>query len=212
MKVEFKTKDGLNIVGIFEQPEQAKRAILLLHMMPATKESWADFSSKLNKAGWATLAIDERGHGESQGGPTGYKQMSDQQDKLKDVQAACDFIQSKGLECVAIAGASIGANLALVYQADHPEIVCTIPMSPGLNYLGVDGLAAVKKLAKNQRVYFVTSTQDERVAGALEMAKQLYQECTAGTKELFISNSTKHGTDIFAMEPGLEEKLIEWLH
>lgn len=211
MKVEFTTKDNVKIVGELNQPQGGKRAIVLLHMMPATKESWTDFAAKLNKSGWATLAIDERGHGQSQGGPTGYQSMSDQRSKLLDVEAAQGFLKSKGAKTSAIAGASIGANLAIAYQADHREIICTIPMSAGLNYLGVDALAAVKKLAKDQRVYFVTSTQDERVSGALKMANELHQQCSADTKELFISNSTKHGTDIFAVEPGLHDKLIEWL-
>ena len=34
-------------------------------MMPATKESWNEFSQKLREKGWHVLAIDFRGHGES---------------------------------------------------------------------------------------------------------------------------------------------------
>lgn len=211
MRVEFTTTDNVKIVGEFSQPQGATKAILLLHMMPATKESWAAFAEKLNRAGWVTLAIDERGHGQSQGGPNGYQEMSDQRSKLLDVEAAAAIFKSKNHNLTAIAGASIGANLSLVYQAEHPEIVSTIPMSPGLNYREVKTLSAVKKLGKNQRVYFVSSAQDERVPGALQMAQQLYSACTAGDKQIFISNSPKHGTDIFAVEPGLDNKLIEWL-
>jgi alpha-beta hydrolase superfamily lysophospholipase len=65
-KVNFKTKDGVTIVGNYFKPRKEHApAFLLLHMMPATKESWNDFASHLQKEGFEVLAIDLRGHGES---------------------------------------------------------------------------------------------------------------------------------------------------
>jgi len=41
-------------------------AVLLLHMMPETKESWREFAKKLREVGFQVLAIDFRGHGKSE--------------------------------------------------------------------------------------------------------------------------------------------------
>lgn len=213
MKVSFTTNDNIKIVGDLNQPNGAAKAILLLHMMPSTKESWSAFAEKLNNNGWATLAIDERGHGESLGGPYGYKSFTpaQQQAKIYDVEAAARWVKDRGLRMEATVGASIGANLALVYQAKHSEIISTIPISPGLNYLGVDALAAVGKLKPPHRVYFVASANDERVPNAVEMARELYANCLVADKRIYISKSAKHGTDIFDVEPDLQNQLIAWL-
>lgn len=63
--VTFQTSDRITIVGDWSQPKAAKRCVLCLHMMPATRISWLPLSRALNEAGFATLAIDLRGHGGS---------------------------------------------------------------------------------------------------------------------------------------------------
>src|SRR3990172_1406945 len=153
-KVMFKTKDGVEIYGLYTESENwSAPAVLLLHMMPAVKESWREFQEKLREAGFQSLAIDERGHGESvwkDGERIDYKNFTDaeQQEKILDVEVAMRFLAERGVESesVAVAGASIGANLALQYQAEHSEIKAAVLLSSGLNYRGVETEPLAKRI------------------------------------------------------------------
>src|SRR3989338_5627500 len=95
-RVSLKTSDNVDIVGDY-YASQRWRGILLLHMMPADRQSWSGLAIELSKAGVDVLAIDLRGHGESAGGPEGYLDFSDDehQQSILDVEAAVDFLRSE---------------------------------------------------------------------------------------------------------------------
>ena len=209
--ITLKTIDNVNIVGAYYK-SPGNKGVLLLHMMPATKESWESFATKLQNAGFAVLAIDLRGHGES--GSSDYKNFSDaeHQASIHDVEAAVEFLKSKGVSEISLGGASIGANLALWYQAEHSEIKQSILLSPGFNYRGVETKPYAQKLAADQRVYFVADEDDERSAGgsAATMARELVA-LTAAQKEITIYTGSGHGTDIMKAHPELEDQLVGWL-
>ena len=97
-RVNLKTADGVNIAGDHHKGPTGGPGVLLLHMMPATKERWGGFASKLNGAGFGALAIDLRGHGESDGGPDGFRDFSDEdhQKSIMDARAAVDFQIAEG--------------------------------------------------------------------------------------------------------------------
>lgn len=208
--IQFQTEDHVTIVGNYWEGDS--QAVVLLHMMPSTKESWEEFAEALNKKGYTVLAIDLRGHGESveqEGRILNYKEFTDaeHQDSLLDVEAAMKYLEEQGVKEISLAGASIGANLALWYQSEHPEIQKTILLSPGTNYRGILTEPFAKELTEEQDVYFVAGTLD---GSAVEMAK-LIQNKIAGHTELKIYESSAHGTDLFAEDDALMEELISWL-
>ena len=104
--MDLKTSDGLNIAGDHYAVKN-RPGVILLHMMPADKSSWAGFALKLNEAGFGALAIDLRGHGESDGGPDGFRDFSDEdhQKSIMDVRAAVDFQIAEGHSKIFLAGA-----------------------------------------------------------------------------------------------------------
>lgn len=211
--IHLTTKDGAAIVGNYFV-SSGKKGIVLLHMMPATKESWAQFAPKLQDAGFHVLAIDLRGHGESDGGKGGYKNFSDKehQASIQDVEVAAEFLKTKGAAELYIGGASIGANLALWYAADHPEIKKIILLSAGLNYYGIITEPLAAKLQHDQQVYVVGDEDDMRKSGdsAGHMAQVLF-DSTGAAKSIKIFKGAGHGTDMFAAHPELEDELMEWL-
>lgn len=216
-QVSLSASDGVAIAGDYYRRD-AKRGIVLLHMMPATKESWREFARKLNGRGWDVLAIDLRGHGASSGGPEGYLAFSDQdhQKSILDVDAGVVFLESKGIprEEIAIIGASIGANLALWYASDHPEIRQVVLLSPGLDYRGITTEALARKLQPGQRVFFATSRDDIRSGGNnAQMNQRLYELVPEGVeKNLIVYDAAGHGTDMFGKEkPDLAEEILHWL-
>ncbi len=194
------------------------QAAVLLHMMPATKESWRDFANRLAEMGVASIAIDFRGHGQSQGGPDGYKKFSDadHQSSINDVTAAVEFLKNKGFSesNIFLAGASIGANLSLQFLAQHPQIKAAVLLSPGYDYRGVVTQPVAKSLHAGQAVYYVAAIEDMRGAGhtAAEMAQGLFNLTPPEIKkDLKIFEGGEHGTDILVVHPEFAAGLVLWL-
>lgn len=189
-------------------------AALLLHAMPKTKESWTDFATKLFENDWSILAIDERGHGESnEGGSLDWKNFSpeDQQKKILDVAAADEWLVDQEKKLELIAGASIGANLALNYMTDK-KITSGVILSAGFDYRGVRTQAPAQKLIDPQRVFYAGAKLDTAAdPNCAEIAQKLYELSSISDKKLYISNGPAHGTDMFETDPELEKQILGWV-
>lgn len=214
-RVVIETSDAVGLVGdYYPGPE---RAVLLVHMMPATKESWADFALDLSSAGFAVLAIDLRGHGESLRGPgerlLDFRKFSDEehQSSIRDLEAGVEYLRRRGASEVFLAGASIGANLALWYLSEHPEIRKAALLSAGTDYRGIRGDRLAEKLAGDQALFLAAGTKDERKAGsAADMARAI-SKLTKGPVGLRTPETEAHGTDLLRESPALREELVNWL-
>lgn len=212
-QVAFETADGVTIVGDYYEGGSDK-AVLLLHMMPATRASWVALANALTAAGFSALAIDLRGHGESTKGPgetvLNYQEFqdADHQKSMADVEAAIQFLrQEKKMREISIAGASIGANLAFVYASEHHEIRSIILLSPGLTYRGVDTGAVAEHFQPPQRVLCAASEDDEYSAAS---AKELHEKLAA-EKRIEMFSDAGHGTTMIERKPEFMALLIEWL-
>ena len=212
-EITFKTEDGVEIAGNYFKPKKEHSPVfLLLHKMPSTKESWNSFASLLQDNGFAVLAIDLRGHGKSinkNGMRLDYKEFKDSQhrESMKDIAAAKEFLAGKknvDMSRMAIAGASIGANLALWQASLDKDVRLLILLSAGLNYRGIqaDQLAP----AYSGHVYMLASEGDTNAANS---SRQLL-DYFPGDKKLEIINGNSHGTDMFLSESGIMDKLVAW--
>lgn len=211
--IRLKTSDGVNITGDHYKGPAGSPGVVLLHMMPADRKSWAGLAGRLNENGFGALAIDLRGHGESDGGPDGYRQYGDieHQKSIEDVRVAVEFQIKEGHPKIFLAGASIGANLSLQYLAQSDRVSAAVLLSAGLNYRGVETLPLVRKVRAEQGVFFIASKDDKiRPEGADKMAQILY-ESSGGVKEIKIFDTGGHGTDLFAKHPELMDEIINWL-
>lgn len=215
-KVILKTEDGVEIHGnYFEAENKDAPAVVLLHMMPALKESWMEFQKKLQKAGFQSLAIDERGHGESilkDREKIDFMDFSDkeQREKILDLEGAIKFFEDLGIsaEKISIVGASIGANLALWYQSEHSEIKATILLSPGLSYHGVSTDDKIVKLSENQNIFLASGGEEDQYSQ--KTIKELYDLAKA-KKKIKVFEDAKHGTAIFEKHPEFMDEVIVWL-
>lgn len=210
--VAFITEDGVNIKGDYYEGG-GDRAVLLLHMMPATRASWIAFANALTAEGLSVLAIDLRGHGESTEGPNGtlldYKNFKDEdhQASIHDVEAAVEFLRGeKKMKYISIGGASIGANLAILYAHVHPEIRSLLLLSPGIDYRGINTEKAISDFKGTQRLFFIASRDDEYSAASV---KELYEK-TPGEKKIEIFDDAGHGTTILERKPEYLKILAQW--
>ena len=78
----LKTKDNVKIAANYRNIDISKYQqpigwLVLAHMMPATKESFHQLAEEFQNIGYESIAIDLRGHGQSDGGPNDYTNFSD---------------------------------------------------------------------------------------------------------------------------------------
>ena len=105
--VTFSTEDGATIAAL--QYGSGERAVVLVHGGRFTKESWAKQVPAFRSAGYAVLAIDLRGFGQSHGPDE--KDPSGEQQAL-DVLAAVHYLHGNGAKTVSIVGGSMGGAAA----------------------------------------------------------------------------------------------------
>lgn len=212
-KVRFQTDDGVTIVGHYYSGVRSDVAFLLLHMRPATKESYQKLAEFLQSKGYSSLMIDLRGHGESIESTRGilnYNEMTpeEEQASILDLEAASRFLEQDGFtkEKQVLIGASIGANLSFQFLHDHTEIPAVVLFSPGLNYRGII-LESYQEGINGKKILAIFSKDD--ISEALKAYQTLPNWFPEGTFWLY--EKGRHGTDILEANPGLFEKIYFWL-
>lgn len=211
-KVNFITKDGVTIVANYYPNKSAKFVGILIHMRPQTKESFDEFAKILQKEGYAVLAIDLRGHGESVNsilGKLDYQKFSEDEEKksIDDINSASLFLEKEGYpkENQFLIGASIGANLSFQFLSENPNIKAAVLLSPGLNYRGVI-LENFKKEGLGEKIFVAAAQDDNPAVSAGRKLKEWYPNIY-----YLEYQSGGHGTDLFNSHPELKEKIIIWL-
>ncbi|OGL62612.1 hypothetical protein A3C09_02050 [Candidatus Uhrbacteria bacterium RIFCSPHIGHO2_02_FULL_47_44] len=211
-RVILKTVDNIEIVGIYRTPPDATHAAILLHMMPATKESWDAFSTALEEVGYASLAIDLRGHGESvMLGALDYKKFDDPQHQAtwNDVEVAFSYLKEHGFKesDIVMLGASIGANLAIQALMNHPATPLAIALSPGVDYHGVKTDMAIANMHEQQRVVLMASDDDQESYIDVKKLHELNKEQTTVIEK----HGAGHGTRMFENDSALIKEIISLL-
>ena len=200
------TSDNKKIAANLYKVENPKGWLILVHMMPATKESWKEFAEAMRELGYESLAIDLRGHGESEGGPDGYQKFSDaeHQNGIYDLEAAWEFLKSAGAkpEKTALIGASIGANFVLEFITKNPDFKKAVFLSPGFDYRGIKTEPLVLKFKKDQSAVFATSKDDGN--NAAEVLRLYEKSPKAMNKHIIIYDNGGHGTAMLKAKDELD--------
>ncbi len=208
-EIELITFDNLKIAAYLYKIVIPLGLLVLVHMMPETKESWSGFAGTMQNLGYESLTIDLRGHGESAKGPNGFTSFSDAEHQagIKDLEAAWKFLRSRGAlpEKTVFIGASIGANLSMKFLAENPSMGGGVFLSAG-NYKGIDSATLASKLSENQIILFTASKIDERVSGNNAEQNQDYYNLASQVKDktLIIFDGAGHGTELFNLKTELD--------
>jgi dienelactone hydrolase len=195
--------DGLTIFGTF-YPGAGQGpwpAVMLLHMNGGQRSDWDAFARQLAGEGYAALAIDMRGHGDTGG-------QSDWELAAGDLQQVWAYLTSRedvDETRAAIAGASIGANMSLVTGVEEPSVKTVIMLSPGLNYFDVTTDDRIVQYG-NRPSLIVASEEDTLSADSSEELHEL----AMGENELVLYQGAGHGTNMFARKPELADLMIAW--
>ncbi|MBI4202505.1 MAG: alpha/beta hydrolase [Chloroflexi bacterium] len=93
-----------------------KLPMLLLHGRTNSAHTW-DFTALAFHDSFHVIALDQRGHGESDWSPNGDYSLNAH---VPDIHA---FVQALGLRSIHLVGHSMGGRNSLVYASQHPERV-----------------------------------------------------------------------------------------
>jgi dienelactone hydrolase len=208
--VSFRAADGVQIAATF-YPASHKPApcVILVHMLTRSRDDWQAVGSRLADAGIAALAIDLRGHGGSGSDPRGGPAADDLSGDLADVQAARTFLSNRpelGVTSVGIAGADIGANLAVIAAAADTSIRSLALLSAGLEYRNLRIEAAFRKYG-DRPALLVASQEDSYATRSI---RRIEKAAAAGTREVRLVSNAGHGTVMLARQPDLVALLVEW--
>jgi dienelactone hydrolase len=206
-EVSFRTDDGVTIAGTLYLPARSGPGIVLVHALSRTREDWHPVAARLADAGFVALAIDLRGHGASGPLPVG-TDLQELTRMIADVRAARAFLASRREVTpnrIGCAGASIGANLSILFAANDPTVRSLALLSPGIDYRGLRPWAALKKYG--ERPALLVASQEDNYATTC--ARQLAKAGT-GIRDLRILNGAGHGTTMIARQPDLGASLVDW--
>ncbi|HEY0875064.1 MAG TPA: alpha/beta fold hydrolase [Vicinamibacterales bacterium] len=205
-RVSFRTDDGVTIAATWYEPSfRPAPAVILVHMLGRSRRDWDSFASRLADSGIGALAIDLRGHGDSlyfAGGEAG-----DYSSMVNDLTAARRYLGSRAdvrHSSIGIAGASIGANLAVLAAAADTAIAGVALLSPSLDYRGLRIEAAARKYGNRPMLLVASDDDPYATRSAVELQKG------GPGRELLSLTAAGHGTNMLSRSYELAPALVDW--
>jgi pimeloyl-ACP methyl ester carboxylesterase len=207
-RIVFRTEDGVSLAATWYEPSfRPGPAVILVHMYRRTRRDWEPAARRFAAEGIGALAVDLRGHGDSAGSVFGDGPDPDYASMVADVKAARRYLASRrDVEPgrVGIAGASLGASLAVLAAASDPTIASLALLSPSIDYRGLRIEGPLRKLT---RPVFLVASDDDPYAS--RSAREL-QKPAGGTRELLLLHQAGHGTTMTARAPEAVRALVDW--
>lgn len=111
---------GLRIRGERWSASSPRGTVLLLHGGAQTKSSWKHTARRLAESGWTTVALDARGHGDSEWDPGRNYRIAA---LVADLVKVCEQVTEVGDPPPVLVGASAGGITAMLMSAERPDLV-----------------------------------------------------------------------------------------
>ena len=140
-RIEFSGSENNTIVADLYSPEHASKdapVALLIHGGGQTRYSWAGAAKKLAQAGWHAIAMDQRGHGESDWVESGDYSFGRFGEDLRAIAGQIDG--QFGVKPVVI-GASLGGMASMIAEGEGGggavSAVVLVDVTPRMDPAGV---------------------------------------------------------------------------
>jgi dienelactone hydrolase len=226
--VDLKSADGTLLKATYFPATKPGPGVLLFHQSNRTRTSWNDAARQLAAAGFNTLTVDSRGHGES--GKLEKEEQYWKQNWDDDLDAAFQYLVSQpgvARDVIGAGGAGwLGVHNSVETARRHPAAVKSLALlsgetlKPQLRFLHeACGLPEL----------FVVSDDDE-YPPTREAMEWLYVTSSSPAKKLIHYSSTHdapwlwyetddvskvaayggHGTDLFKTHPDLPGIIVDW--
>lgn len=195
--------DGLILrATYYSAPVRPAPGVLLLHQRGADRISWEPLARKLQAAGYAVLAVDQRGHSETGG-------AEDWALAQGDAIAALEMLASlPGIAPgqVIVIGASLGANVGLNACATLPGCAAAVLLSPGLDYRGITTAGAMARLGTRPVLIVAGENDGNNPADSLTLGGM-----AVGEHQVLVFAQGGHGTALLDAVPDLADRIVAWL-
>jgi esterase/lipase len=183
-EVLFKTRDKLTIHADFYPSRKRGRApaALLVHDAGSDRTEFEDLAVSLQKRGFAVLAIDLRGHGESATKDTDWADLDDPHKidqwaySIRDLEAAKDFLRGRDdvhNANLSLVGVGAGAALAVRYAIDDESTRAVVLIDPRIEAYGFNMYKDVVGLEGLPTLVMIPS---KRRAEATRMQKEAHRQ------------------------------------
>jgi alpha-beta hydrolase superfamily lysophospholipase len=219
-RLTWASYDGVQLVGFYHHAARPEAVTwVLLHGLGSFKEEWEAFSRKMVAQGSGVLIYDARGHHESNrlasgqtityqdwktGGPgSPWAQMPG------DLASAVQYLEKTYRlpeKKIAVGGASVGANVALLYASEHPEVPGLILLSAGVEYAGLNIERAWHRSTFHQ-VFAAASPEDHYAYSTLRFLAHERRDVNLRIAE---GPGGEHGVNMFK-DPVFTKKLLDWI-
>jgi len=206
--VTFTARDGVQVAGVLHLPARTPApAVVLLAMAGRTHRDWDAAAARFVEAGIAVLAVDFR-HVALADPESADSVRSPYAALVLDAEAARAYLSARpevNPARIGMAGASLGANVAVLAAANDPSVRSLALLSVSLDYRGLRLEQALKTFASRPAL-LVASSEDPF---ALRSARQSVN-MGDGARELRVLSGAGHGTVMLAREPDLATALVDW--
>lgn len=206
-RLDFQMEDGTRIQGDYYSGVTDK-AVILLHMLGRDRHLWDEVVPAFQAKGWHVLAVDMRGHGQSEGNYRTFDDADFQKMPVDVIALSIWMQQTHGPLKVVAMGASIGANSAVRAASLSNQIQAVVALSPGIDYRGVSISSAVRNVGVP--ILYVTAKDDAQSAEAFP-ALLTNTGTPRAEKELITYDTGGHGTNLLSTQPELLGRIISFI-
>jgi pimeloyl-ACP methyl ester carboxylesterase len=214
--VKFTTEDDVVIYANYYKPAaETTAAVILIHQRGSSKESWSTIAGGIVAKGYAVLAFDMRGHGQStkttDGQAVGEPEQGQWWECKKDAQAAIKFLRDKGFNKIAVVGASVGASIAIYCASENDDVKGLILLSP---VIAIDPAVVQAAASLGNRKVFIYCTKNDDRGGNEESAQQFAGQMADTPHQLHVFDGKDHGTAMLGKKYGdfdVNENILEEL-
>jgi pimeloyl-ACP methyl ester carboxylesterase len=216
VEVQFAAQGRVVVHGtLYPATEPRAAAVVLVHQLGSTRAEWAPLLEALREEpAFTVLAIDLRGHGESNVDADGHAltfgdfDTAAWTDTQHDVTAAVDYLRSTEAPVhprrIALVGASIGATAVVRAAAEDRSLDVIATLSPGRAYRGVDSILVAVNMGERSFLGLASREESDSVETAEALAR-----ITGGCTELVDGHA--HGVALFSESSELVGILARFL-
>jgi len=206
----LKTFDLVELHASFDLPIGVPApipAVLLIHGYGENRSVWKDFANELLGRGWAVMALDLRGHGESRlKNQRPIEASPDWRTNLHefpvDLDPALDWLKSRARldsRKIAVIGFDVGANLALIASGRFQEVRTVVAIKPDLDESLALAGSAQDFQPRSGLIVVPTQAEGDRFKSAVKPPSRVVVSPQSG------------GTGQWTANKQLKDAIFQWL-
>lgn len=203
-RVTLTSDDGVPLAAtVWEPPGRPMAGVVLVHGPSRSRRDWDGLGQWLAGRGFVAIAVDLRGHGESQASDAGGDLLA----MVRDVRAAANYLLSRSdvAASIGLVGASAGGTLGVLAAQGMPALRSFVLLSTPLEFRGLRVEDPLRK-AGDRAVLVIASNEDTYAA----RSARALAETGSGRREIVLVEGAGHGARILASRPDLVPTVVDW--